>query len=252
MRENYEIKHHRLEKKHCFLLSRRNMIKSIIDAWKNKNINILEVGCSSGVLLSELKEVGYKNLTGLDTSISALDLCKKNGINSVLLTGSSIPLQDNKFDLVISSDVLEHIEDQNTALKEWCRVLVKGGKLVIMVPAFQFLWSDHDVINNHCRRYSVGTLIEVLERNGFKIDRVTYWNFLLFFPVLFTRVPSNLIKKLFSSKKDSASEPKDQLYELPIFIDRIIKVLLHIENYYIKIGGRFPFGVSVLAVATKK
>ncbi len=245
MRKAYEEKHHQAEAKHWFLSARRDLIKGFLRKEK-RDIAILEVGCSSGVLVGELQEVGFENTHGLDISPKAVDLARSRGIAAVRVTdGRNFDFPDCYFDYVVSSDVLEHIENEHEALDEWCRVLKSEGKLVIMVPAFQFLWSDHDVANNHFRRYTKRSLSAVLARHRLKIVRATYWNFFLFGVAVAVRSFSKIIPHA----KDRS--PEGRLYQFGKAVDGALKMFLRIENTLIAHGINFPFGVSVVVIAEK-
>ena len=149
---------------------------------------------------------------------------------------------NNKFDIIICSDVLEHIENQEMAILEWKRILKKGGKVICFVPAFNFLWSKHDIENMHYRRYSKNKLCLLFEKNGYTILRSSYWNFLSFFPALIVRL------FLYSPNK---KVPGDQLYSVNNFLNSIIFNLLKAENGIILKGIDFPFGVSIFVIAKR-
>ena len=110
----------------------------------------------------------------------------------------------------------------------------------ISVPAFKFLWSYHDDINHHYRRYSKLELIKKLKKTGFKIEKISYWNFILFLPLC-------LIKSLTKAKPKN----KNQIFKLNPQINKILENLLKIENKLLK-KINMPFGISLFAVARKK
>ena len=244
MDKSYELKYHKLEEDYWWFVGHRDIIYKLINNY-DKNAKILEIGCASGSLLKLLEIKGFKNIYGIDISEEAIKLCKKKGIrNCYVMDAVNMKFKDEEFDLIIAADVLEHIKDHSIALNEWKRVLKKNGKMIVFVPAFKFLWSDHDDINHHYRRYSKGELVKALNDSNFNIIRSSYWNFFLFFPVGLFRI----LKRSFKIR--NKNEKKDQLYELNPFINKIFIGLLKFENSLIMMLN-FPIGVSVFVIAKK-
>ena len=117
---------------------------------------ILDIGCSSGIFLKDLERLGFKieNLFGIDISEKAIANCKSNGIqNAFVMDAQNITLLE-KFDIIIASDCLEHLQDDIKAINNWKSLLKNGGLMYVFVPAFQSLWSYHDEVNKHFRRYT--------------------------------------------------------------------------------------------------
>jgi SAM-dependent methyltransferase len=243
MQKKYENKYHELEENHWWFKVRRNIIFNLLKQYRRSlNAKIIDIGCSGGNLLQELNIKGYTNLAGVDLSKQAIDLCHSKGlVNTFIESGVKTNFPVESFDVVISSDILEHLEDENGAVKEWNRLLKSSGYLIIFVPAYKFLWCQHDVANMHYRRYSLNDLKEVLNRNGFDIVRISYWNFLLFFPTFILRMS----EKVFSRKNGA-----DQLVKFNPFINNILIIWVGIENRVLS-WINLPLGVSVFAVARK-
>lgn len=238
MDKSYEIKYHKLEEKNWWFKARRNTILHLIQKiGVNKNAKILDIGCSGGLLIKFLAHKGFLNIYGIDISENAIDLCKERGIKNVkVMDGTKLLFNDNEFDLVIASDVLEHIEEDSAALLEWYRVLKPNGKLIVMVPAFDFLWSSHDKINHHYRRYPKLDLKKKVKKANFKIMRISCWNFFLFFPTVVVR----LLQRFYNKK----NELKDQLYQVNPLINKILANLLKVEDWFLNFLN-FPLGVSI-------
>lgn len=236
MKESYENKYHILEDKNWWFCSRRDIILKLLKKFSIKS-RILDIGCSKGVLINLLKLHGYKNVYGIDISKKAVLLCKKRGLKNIYLQGvENTKFPSNKFDIIICSDVLEHIKNQDKAIIEINRILKLGGKVICFVPAFNFLWSSHDIENMHYRRYSKNELYFLFKKNGYNILKISYWNFLLFTPVLIL----NHLKK-----------SNDNLYYLNRYLNYILSSLLKIENWFLMKGFCFPFGISVFITAEK-
>ena len=241
---SFEKKYHELEGRHWWFVGRRDFIGRLLKK-EPKDSAILDIGCSGGPLMKFLSENKFRNIFGIDTSQSAIDLCKSRGIANVLVKdATNTQFEAETFNIVIASDVLEHIKEERAALAEWQRILKKGGKLIIFVPAFNFLWSAHDTANHHFRRYTNTQLSVLLKECGFEIIRSSYWNFFLFFPASLVR----LTKRLLPENKVQAH---DELNLLPFLINYFLICLLKLENW-LAAKINLPVGVSVFVVARKK
>lgn len=231
--------------KHWWLRSRRKAILDIIKHY-DRGSRIIDIGCSGGALLLDFKKIGFRDVTGVDNSAEAISFCKNKGLRSVYqLDGTKLNFRDNSFDIVIASDVLEHLEDDGCALKEWHRLLAPGGLAIIFVPAFRFLWSRHDEMNHHYRRYTRITLRDKLINTGFTIEDNGYWNFFLFPPLYLIRLANRFFNIGFGAGLSSLDSAAGKAF------NSMLGVLLSVENYIISMGIKFPFGSSVYAVARK-
>lgn len=248
MDSQFEKKYHEIEKKHWWFVSRREYVKSLIRGFR-KNASVLDIGCSSGILIEELEELGFKreNISGIDISEVAIRNCHEKGFINTSIQDATKPTFDKKFDIIIASDCLEHIENHEEAAKNWRNLLNEGGLLIVFVPAFEFLWSDHDVANHHYRRYTYPQLKNVLFAEDFEIKEHGYWNIFLFFPVVVVR----FLKNMFSTKDSPNTEHSGDLSLLNPIVNKAIYGLLRIEQAMLKFI-RMPFGVSTYIVLTKK
>lgn len=245
MKIDFERKYHSVEEKHWWFVGRRGIILKLIK--KNflgrQDIKILEVGCSGGPLLNLLISQGYSHVVGIDNSKEAIRLCKERGFNNVFLMDGVEPNFDSeRFDVIIASDVLEHIQNDKRAVKGWQGILKRGGIVICFVPALRALWSKHDEDNKHYRRYTKKDLEYLFSDKGYAIIRSSYWNFALFLPILFYRFLMRLL-----ANKSSAS----QLRNDNNFLNILLLQLLRIENALLSIGIHFPVGVSVFVIAQK-
>ena len=243
MKEAYEKKYHELEKNHFWHKARRKYILQLLKD-SSKDLSILDIGCSSGILLNELVEIGFNvdNLYGIDISPNAVQQSKENGIqNSFLMDASNIDLK-REFDIIIASDCLEHLEYDEKALRNWYEILKPGGSLYVFVPAFMILWNAHDLANMHFRRYTRKALKKKLYESGFEINKSSYWNFFLFLPILLVR----LISRLKASKTQSSTGDLD---EIPKF-NNLLFNLIRFENKLLSYIN-LPFGVSTYCIAKK-
>jgi trans-aconitate methyltransferase len=243
VKDEFENLYHQVETEHFWFKSRRRYINSLL-RHEAKDKSVLDIGCSSGILLNELHALGFSksNLYGVDISEKAIENCKKNGIeNSFVMDGAKIEL-NRQFDIIIASDCLEHIENDAEALSNWYSQLKKNGTLYIFVPAFMALWSQHDLVNMHYRRYTKRELVSKLKQSHFKIHKSSYWNFLLFIPLIIVRPLSNL----FSKNKQNVSGNLDK----PGAFNKLLFHIINTENKILKVFN-FPFGVSTFCIAKK-
>lgn len=238
----FEKKYHQLEKTHWWFRRRRDLVVDWVANF-SKDVTILDIGCSSGALLSDLKSKGFSGLYGIDISASAIALARENGHrNTQLMDGGNITFDDEMFDVLIASDCLEHIDDDQAALAHWFRILKPGGTLILFVPAYMFLWSAHDEANHHKRRYTSKQVVTRVKATGLRIQRAGFWNFFLFPVIALLRLFQGLLPK--SSKKI------DDLNQPPALINGILSGLLHIENRLLK-SINLPVGISTYVVAKK-
>jgi len=245
MNIEYEIKYHQIEENYWWFQARRDMVFRLIEDLKlPHSASILEIGCSGGPLLQRLRSTGYSDLTGIDVSAKGIAVAQQRGISNVsCMDGASLDFPDSSFDLVVASDVLEHIEDEAQALREWTRVLRPGGQLLIFVPAFQFLWGKHDEVNRHFRRYTAAQLAASMQSAGLRIRRRSYWNVGLFFPTAAVR----LLKRLLPEDKKPV---KDDFFATPPLLNSLLSGFIRAENRLLQ-ALNAPVGVSVFIVAVK-
>ncbi|PZF74716.1 class I SAM-dependent methyltransferase [Taibaiella soli] len=246
MDKNYESIYHDEEERNWWFKGRRDAVKDMIRRYNiPKDARIIDIGCAGGALLVELKELGYENLYALDYSAEAIELCKKRGIeHAYQMDGHDPQFPEGTFDLIIASDSLEHLEDDNKALKNWYKILKAGGKVFIYVPAYEFLWSEHDEVNFHYRRYTRTNLSAKVKANGFKIIKAGYWNNLILLPTMTVRLLSKLKPK---RKKE---EMKSDLLQLSDPVNNMLTSWLKLENSMNKVL-HLPFGVSTYVIVSK-
>lgn len=237
----YEVES-RVEQTHWWFVGRRRLFRRIIEA---SGVGIdgvaLDVGTSTGTNLRLLKDMGFTNYCGLDPSPDAIRWCAEKGLGRVEEgTVARIPFADGTFDLVLATDIIEHVDDDVAALRELRRVLKPGGTLLLTVPAFPSLWGLQDDVSHHKRRYRARGLIAKFDEAALARREFYHFNFLLFAPIWIARQAIRLLGiRLQSENQLNTSALNGVLrwiFEMDVRLAPII---------------RPPFGVSILSVLAR-
>jgi len=232
----------KVESFHWWFAVRRKLLKSILSSIDVPiNCLTLDIGCGTGSNLKILGSAGL-NVIGLDQSIYALSLAKKK-LKVPFVSGdiNNLPIRSNSVGLIIALDVLEHVDNDMNAIRELHQVLRKRGIIIITVPAFNFLWGTQDVVTGHKRRYLREKITDKLREAGFEILRSSYFNFILFFPILMARRMIHLLGLEIASENEINSP----------LINFFFKAIFSMEVYVLKYFS-FPFGVSIFCIAKKR
>src|SRR5438552_1430002 len=232
-----------VEDQHWWYVGRRRIIASWVESVCRelgpRRPRLLDVGCGTGANLQMLAEFGVAE--GVDVSAEALDFCRARGLGAVRQgAAESLPYEDAQFDLVTGLDVVEHLDDDVAGLREMFRVLRPGGRALLFVPAFMFLWGVQDDISHHRRRYTLEDLQRDLRAAGFKVERATYANIMFFTPIFLGR----LLMRATGFRP--ASENNLTVGVLNSVLGRIF-----VAESCILRQVNLPFGVSVICVARR-
>jgi SAM-dependent methyltransferase len=240
MDDSYASQYHVLQNHHWWFMARRSILKKALDQLPlPRKAHILEMGCGPGGNLQMLSQYGDVTACELDSILR--EHASKLGHANVVAgrLPDQIPLERAPYDLVVLFDVLEHIENDLEALCRLRDILKPSGKIVITVPAFMFLWSHHDVVNHHYRRYTMRGLKELFTRAGFDVEWATYFNFLLFPLALIEKIS----KRLFRCKSDNTMPIPPQ------WANCILRAVMAAEKHAFP-ALQFPFGSSLLFIAS--
>jgi SAM-dependent methyltransferase len=174
MDETYVRLYPDLELHHFWWKIRRKLVAQLISNRVDlTRCSVLDVGCGSGVTMEYLSDAGAAAVRGIE--IDPLALRPSSAINDRIVLGDLLDLNiDETYDIVVMLDVLEHIEDDTSALAKVQSCMSRDGWLILTVPAYRWLWSTHDVTNAHFRRYSARQLRARLESSGFRVDQIGY------------------------------------------------------------------------------
>lgn len=245
MNKKYLQQYIQLEKEHWWFVVRQKILLNFLS--KNliiKPQSILNIGAAGGESSKWLSVLG--KVTSVETESLFVELLAAQNLEVVNANIVDMPFEDNSFDLVCAFDVIEHVEFDIEAMKEMIRVCKPNGKICIAVPAFNILWSKHDTVNGHFRRYSK-KMLKTLGDNFVSIEKkeATYFNTILFLPVLIARK----IRNLFS--KDKVNQQSDFTYfKNNGVVNYILKTIFSTELFLLKFI-KFPFGVSLVWVWQK-
>lgn len=205
-----------------------------------RDSSVLDVGCGNGRLLKKLSNYYNKDsLYGIDPSALAVKLAKEGvGINVKMGCIENLDFAPSYFDHVIASDVLEHIENDNAAYDQLLKVLKPQGRLIITVPAHQWLWSSHDEALDHKRRYSSLSLKKLLKRENIEIEKIGY-----FYGIVF---PAFIVSRLLDRFIKTDSESKHEIF--PGMVEKILFKFTEFELNFLNL----PFGSTLYAQVRKK
>jgi SAM-dependent methyltransferase len=200
----------------------------------------LDAGCGTGRTMDEL--VGYGEVHGFDLNPLGAEHAQRRGHGDVRVARvEEIPYQDDSFDLVTCLDVIEHTPDDVVSLRELRRVTRPGGWLVVTVPAYQLLWSSHDVANHHYRRYRRAQLRAAGEAAGWEPGAWTHFNTFLFPPAAAVR----LLERL---RRPDKRRGRPNVAMTPRSWDGVLEWPMRLEAWLIQRGARLPVGMSLLMV----
>lgn len=238
----------RAEERHFWFRGRNAVIRSVIERTlpDHKGKTFLEIGCGTGYVLRELDRMGL-SVTGLDMHPDGIVYARKRVPKATFITGDMFRFTPKKrFDALGIFDVIEHIEDDQRALRKCRDLLVSNGMLFITVPARPELRSVYDDISGHKRRYTKEMLADLLIRSGFRIRFIGYAGF-------FQYIPHFIMKRLMLSKmkkKDTMSVLTEVVRQPPAFINWLLEKTFGWDMWL----SRFvtlPVGTSLIASAEK-
>ncbi|MEA2156525.1 MAG: hypothetical protein QOE11_2665 [Solirubrobacteraceae bacterium] len=229
------------EERHWWYRGRRRVLAAVLDGLAlPPAARILDAGCGSGRNMADLACRG--TVAGVELASSSLEVARAREVGEVR-AGSleqPLPFGDGAFDLAVALDVLEHLADDGPAWRELARVVAPGGRLVVTVPQYTWLWGEHDVVSHHHRRYTRALLVERAARAGWSAERLTAFNSALLPAIAAARLVQRLRR---------STEPSDDLGRTPQGpVNSALEGVLAAEAAWIRRGRDLPAGVSLLAV----
>ena len=240
MDSKYELQTHRLEEDHWWYRGRRRVLNNVIDQLDlPPDASILDAGCGSGRNMVDLAARG--TVTGIELAPASVAAARARGVGEVV-EGSveDLPFAADSFDFAVCLDVIEHLEQDDPTLLALRRVVRPGGQLLITVPAYRWLWSSHDDVNHHHRRYTRTSLVAAASRAGWEVTRTTHFNSLL--------LPVAIVYRWLERLTRRPGPPHSDLDRTPVWLNRILEQPLNAEARLIERGARIPVGLSLLGV----
>lgn len=237
------------ERNHWWFRARSEILRDYVDknVANNKIVRILNVGVATGATTTMLQHFG--EVVSLEYEQECIDYVSDK-VPFQIIQGSilELPFSDDEFDLVCAFDVIEHVESDSLAVKELSRVCKPTGSVLVTVPAFMSLWSEHDEINHHFRRYTKKSLTGLFKElvNGY-IVFCSYFNSSLFPAVFLARKISTVLVKPKTGQLKSDFEKFN-----PGFLNNILFRIMKGERIFISSKYSLPVGVSLLLHWTKK
>lgn len=227
-----------VQARHWWFVARRRILAAVIETLDlPPGARVLDAGCGSGGNLALLARYGA--LQAMEFDAGARQRACALGFGPVLAGSlpADLPFAEGSFDLVCLLDVLEHVADDAAALQRLREVLVPGGRLLVTVPAYAWLWSAHDEAHHHHRRYTAGRIAVLASAAGLAIERLGYFNTLLFPAIALARLAGRALGRHGTSDARVPSAP----------VNRWLAAVFGIERRVVP-RALFPFGTSVLAV----
>jgi SAM-dependent methyltransferase len=231
-----------LDERHWWYRARRGILTDLIRRRiaLPEGARILEIGCGTGHNLEMLQ--GFGRADGIEIDPAAREIAERRLGRSI----GSAPLpqlsgvEDGAYDMVALLDVLEHVEEDRAALESIARKLKPGGRILVTVPAHPWMWSAHDEVNHHKRRYTRKTLNKVIADAGLKVELLSWFNSLLFPLAAAARIAGR-----FTGNKDSDDRMP------PKVVNSLFETIFGWERYAL---GRMPLppGVSLVAIVSKR
>ena len=245
MEKSYAERYALLEGEHWWFRARRAILRDLLAhfEWPARP-RILEIGVGAGHNLLEIYPSDAR-LEGIEPDDSLARLAAARGPAPVFKASiDRLPqeIQDGSYDCVAMFDVLEHIPDDARALQLVNRKLKPSGRVVLSTPAYMWLWGQQDVVSQHYRRYTLRELKEELQVANFTVERMTYFNTLLFLPIAAVRLITRCSSRPHRKEGDFAYARKPS--------NAVLFTLFAAERLLLRYLN-FPFGVSIFAAARK-
>lgn len=240
--------HDVIEKTHFWSRSRNVIIKAMLSRLPvtDRRRTFLDVGCGTGAVSEYLRSIGYQTV-GLDMWLDALRFATARSAAPVVCCNAmSMPFRDH-FDVVGLFDVVEHVVDDVALIRTAGKALKADGYMLITVPADMRLWSPYDEVFGHKRRYTRRELTDAIERAGFIVDRMSYYNSLLW-PVQYVYRRWQCMRG--APALSRAEVTRAMLKVPPRPVNGLLRVVMSAEALWVKRFGGF-FGGALIALARR-
>ncbi|MBO9545772.1 class I SAM-dependent methyltransferase [Caulobacter sp.] len=229
-----------LETDHWWFVGRRTILRRLLGRiGAPTGAKILEVGCGAGGNVPLLREFGAVAALEPDDESRAYASERLNLAIDTGLLPDGLPYAPESFDLVCAFDVVEHVDDDAASVKALAGLIKPGGAMLTTVPAYQWMWSHHDVLHHHKRRYLLPQYRALFDQAGLTVETATYFNTLLF-PLA---AAQRTVKKLVGDNSADDTMP-------PGWLNKALAKVFSLEAP-LAAGGGLPFGLSIAVIARK-
>lgn len=249
MQDDYYLEYYSLERTNWWFMARERIFRDQLTKLFPPDalpIRILNVGAAWGATSILLQEFG--EVTSVESNKDCCDYLNQH-LRLPCIKGSipTLPFEDDTFDLVCAFDVVEHVREDQLAMAEFHRVCKPAGYTFTTVPAFKALWSEHDIVNGHVRRYTMRKYLALFDPHHCRIVFTSYFNSFLFPFIAGFRIISTLLKdkNRTSPFKPDHSRVKNNL------VCQLLYRIFKSETFFLKRRIPFPLGVSLLVISEK-
>lgn len=202
---------------------------------------VLDVGCGTGATSAELAKRAHT--VACDFSGDALRYARERGLDVARADATVLPFPDQSFQLVVALDVVEHLDDDAAALREFMRVLKPGGHLLLTVPAYQRMWSAHDEALGHRRRYSRNGMVAAVRGAGLAVEFASY--------MMASILPAAALVRWVGGLQPRDGPARSSYVRVPAAVNALIGRIVGLEGTLLD-HTRLPFGLSVIVVASRR
>lgn len=224
---------------HWWFLGRKHLLRTLLGRTDRRDALILDAGCGTGLAEDVLAKLG--TVIGIDIAPEALaDRGTSCPEQLCLASINPAPFQDGAFDLVVALDMVEHIEDDAAVLRELHRICKPGGKVLITVPAYDWLRSAHDDALGHYRRYTARRIADLMANAGFRLSKVSY--------AVTAPFPAAVLFRFL--RRLTGGGAGSDMFEVPRLLNSILFAVMRAEAAVIK-RINLPFGLSVVAIGIR-
>jgi SAM-dependent methyltransferase len=232
----------RIEEDHWWFAGKRRILRALLEEDRPRG-RFLDLGCGTGGVLADW--LHDCTCVGIDRSELGLRISREKGLTRLARAEvTAPPFRSGSFETIVLLDVLEHVDDDVGLLRAAAEVCAAEGRLVISVPAFELLWSQHDETFEHVRRYTRRGLLEVVERAGLTVERSTYTNAFLF--------PVAAVWRLASRRLGlSRIAPKHDFWPIPRWLNSFLEAFYRLEARWLR-RANLPVGLSVVCIARRR
>ena len=234
---------YRAEDGHWWFRGRRRIIGSVLERLApGGGLRVADVGCGTGGMMGLLSRFG--TVTGVDEAPEAREYCRRRGFERVLSL-KEWDAKEERYDLVTAFDVVEHVDDDVGFLRRLVGRLAPGGRMLVTVPAYPFLWSTFDEMNHHRRRYTRARLVRAMREAGVGVDRATHFNTILFPPIAAVRGAEKVLKR-------DPTDPEEKRKALERWfrvgpLNGILEAVFASERHWLR-RADLGWGCSILAL----